>query len=357
MPSFQAVAIQSNVKMVDNTTSRAEIKRTVRENLDRVLDLIDWAAVHRRPSGEASGNHPILIGLPESFLHAFPRAEGAQLQNMLKVALEIPGDETELLAEKARKHNAYIFGATYAVEPDWPDRYFNTGFIIDPQGQVALKYRKINCGMIESGTSPHDVLDEYVERYGWQALFPVLDTPIGKLSVFICADGLFSLEIARGMMMQGAEILCYPISTTSPDHHYYHLAAQAHAYFNCCYLVSPNLGRTFAKQRAANTGGESVIVDFQGRVLSVARTTDESTISELLHLEALRNYRMVAPTGPTTIRAECFAPLYQQSFLPANFFLREPEQSLADEVRHKQAALASLFERGVLTRNELAGAR
>ena len=41
------------------------------------------------------------------------------------------------------------------------------------------------------------------------------------------------------MMMQGAEILCYPISTTSPEHYYYHLAAQSHAYFNCCYLVSP----------------------------------------------------------------------------------------------------------------------
>ncbi len=349
MPSFQASVIQSNVKMVDNTGSKAEIKRTIRENLNRVLELIDWVAAYRRGTAEASGN-PILIGLPESFLHAFPRSEGAQLENMLKVAIEIPGEETELLAEKARQHNAYIFGASYATEPDWPDRYFNTGFIIDPQGEVALKYRKINCGLIEAGTSPHDVYDEYVERYGWKSLFPVLDTPIGKLSVLICADGLFSTEIARAMMMQGAEILCYPISTTSPEHQYYHIAAQAHSHFNCCYLVSPNLGQTIAKERALNTGGESVIVDFQGRILSMARSTDESTVTEMLHLEALRNYRLTAVTGPAMIRSECFAPVYQESFLPANFFADAPEQSIADEARHKQASPDSLFERGVLVR-------
>jgi len=349
MPSFQATAIQSNVRVVDNTASKAEIKKTIKENLNRALELIDWAAAYRYGAIQATGN-PILIGLPESFLHGFPRSDGAQLANMLKVAIEIPGEETERLAEKARKYNAYIFGASYSVEADWPNRYFNTGFIIDPRGQVALKYRKINCGMIEAGTSPHDILDAYIERYGWEALFPVLETPIGRLSVLICADGLFGTEIARGMMMRGAEVLCYPISTTSPEHHYYHLAAQAHAYFNCCYLISPNLGRTFARERAANTGGESVIVDFQGRILSTSRTTDESTITEMLHLEALRNYRLTAATGPVMIRAECFAPLYRQSFLPANFFLNQPEQSLADEVRVKKATLESLFERKILVR-------
>jgi hypothetical protein len=50
------------------------------------------------------------------------------------------------------------------------------------------------------------------------------------------------------------------------------------------------------------------------------------------------------------IRAECFAPLYQQTFVPANFFLEEPEQSLADEVRLKKVALESLFEQGILVR-------
>ena len=203
MPSFQATAIQSNVTMVDNTLSRSEIKKTIRENLNRALELIDWAAAHRFGPGTRSP-YPILIGLPESFLHGFPRADGAQLENMLKVAVEMPGEEIELLAERARKYNAYIFGATYAIDPDWPNRYFNTGFIIDPQGQLVLRYRKINAGFIESATSPHDVLDEYIERYGWEALFPVLDTPIGKLGVMICADGLFVTEIARVLMMRGA---------------------------------------------------------------------------------------------------------------------------------------------------------
>ena len=118
-PSFQATAIQSNVTMVDNSSSRSEIKKTIRKNLDRTLELIDWAAAHRFGPGTRSP-HTILVGLPESFIHAFPRADGAQLENMLKVAVDMPGEETELIAERARKYNAYIFGATYAIDPDWP---------------------------------------------------------------------------------------------------------------------------------------------------------------------------------------------------------------------------------------------
>jgi len=208
---------------------------------------------------------------------------------MRKVAIEIPGEETDKLAAKARKYNSYIFGASYELDADWPDRYFNCGFIIDPAGEIALKYRKIQCGVIETGCSPHEVLDEYFERYGYDSLFPVLDTPIGKLGLLICADGLFGPKVARALAMKGAEILCFPISTTSP----------------------------------------------------------ESTVQTLFHLDALRHYRLRTPYGVASIRSETYAPLYQRSYVPPNFFLEEPEQSLADERRLRDLTFQRMFEAGI----------
>ena len=347
MTSFTAAAIQSNVTLVDSEASPREIKRQRDGNLDRALLMIDWILKNRYPSVWADEPAPPLIGIPESFLHSFPRAEGAQIKNMRKVAIEIPGEETDKIAAKAKQYGAYIFAASYQVDPDWPGRYFNTGFIIDPAGEIVLKYRKIDCGRIETGTSPHEVLDEYVERYGYDALFPVIDTPIGRLGMMICADGLFCPEIPRVLAMKGAEIICYPISTTQADHHYYHLTAQARAIDNACYVVSPNLGMTFSEQRPECCGGESLICDFEGRIISKAAASGETTVQAILHLDALRRYRLRTRFGACSIRSELYAPAYQQSFVPPNFFLEEPEQDLSDELRLRNATYEKLFADGV----------
>jgi hypothetical protein len=147
--------------------------------------------------------------------------------------------------------------------------------------------------------------------------------------------------------MKGAEILCFPISTTSPDHGYYHLVARARAIDNACYVLSPNLGQTFAEERCLSTGGDSVLVDFEGRVLVAANTPTESTVQTLFHLDALRRYRLRTPYGVASIRSEIYAPLYQRSYVPPNFFLEEPEQSLADERRLRELTFQRMFDAGI----------
>jgi len=173
---FRVVAIQSNVTMVDPNQSEAEIKKVVRANLDRALELIDWAA-------RESGPGPKLIVLPESFLHSFPRGTCPTMKKLMPMALSIPGEETKKLGEKAKEYQAYICGATYEYMEDWPGRIWNAGFIIDPSGNVALKRHKTAS---ESGSGPVFVFNEYVERYGINAIYPVLDTPLGRLGVLIC---------------------------------------------------------------------------------------------------------------------------------------------------------------------------
>src|SRR5215472_15153660 len=52
--------------------------------------------------------------------------------------IAIPGDETDLLGALAREYDTYIIAPAKARHPDWNDRFFNVGFLIDPMAKVIL---------------------------------------------------------------------------------------------------------------------------------------------------------------------------------------------------------------------------
>jgi hypothetical protein len=80
-----------------------------------------------------------------------------------KLALRIPGEETNALGEKCKQYGFYLAGAAFEKVDGFPNHFFNTGFIISPEGEVILKYRKINASNnnIEISASPVDVLNRY----------------------------------------------------------------------------------------------------------------------------------------------------------------------------------------------------
>lgn len=50
------------------------------------------------------------------------------------------------------------------------------------------------------------------------------------------------------------------------------------------------------------------------------------------------------------MRSELYAPFFQRSFVPPNFFLKDPEQSLADEKRLRDVTYQRLFDQGTYVR-------
>ena len=85
-------------------------------------------------------------------------------------------------------------------DPRWPGVVFNTTCLIGPEG-ILYKYRKVNTWIpYEVHASPHD-LPGYDEP-----LFPVADTPIGRIGCAICYDWLFP-EAMRQLAANGAEVL------------------------------------------------------------------------------------------------------------------------------------------------------
>src|SRR5579859_4852530 len=146
----------------------------VHQNLEHVRYLIDqyMKGVWQLSGGGA----PKLVVFPESFLHGFGPMGTRTYETNSQFALRIPGEETAALGEKCKQYGFYLAGAAFEKVEGYPNHFFNCGFIISPEGEVILKYRKINSSNnnIEISSSPVDVLDTYPE----QELFPVVKTPI-----------------------------------------------------------------------------------------------------------------------------------------------------------------------------------
>ena len=133
------------------------------------------------------------------------------------VAEPIPGPTTEMLGKLAKKHGMYIVGALGELENH---AIYNTAVLIDRQGRVAGKYRKVQLPReeIESGVTPGNSL-------------PVFDTDFGRIGMMICWDVQF-VDPARALAVQGAEIIFLPIWGGNP------VLTRARAIENQVYLVS-----------------------------------------------------------------------------------------------------------------------
>ncbi|MBN2288773.1 MAG: carbon-nitrogen hydrolase family protein [Candidatus Glassbacteria bacterium] len=112
------------------------------------------------------------------------------------IAEPVPGPTTERLGELARKHRMYIVAALGEREER---AVYNTAVLIDRQGRVAGKYRKVYLpeGELEDGCAPGNS-------------FPVFDTDFGRIGMMICWDSWF-VDPARALSLQGAEIIFLPV--------------------------------------------------------------------------------------------------------------------------------------------------
>ena len=140
----------------------------------------------------------------------------------------------------SKERGCYIVGNLYERDDDWPGRLFNTSFIVDPDGQIILKYRKNNGpnNLNTTYTGPGDVYTEYTERYGEDSMFPVADTDIGRLGCLTCTDVVFP-EMARCLALRGAEVLIHPTAEPyAPEGEAWDVLRRARAYENLCYFLS-----------------------------------------------------------------------------------------------------------------------
>jgi predicted amidohydrolase len=316
--------------------SVSESRRIIKENLKHDLELIDDAL------GFRAGATKFLV-FPEFFLMGYPTVE--PIEEWLKMAcINIPGEETDALGEKAKQYNAYIAGNCYATYEEWPKRYDNTSFIINPQGKVIHQYRRI---ITSYGYSPHDILDDFVKKYGYKGLFPVCDTPLGKFAIFPCGEVTVP-EIARCFAFNGAEIFLHPNGGSVPLNSSTMIMSQARAIENMAYFATCCSGIL----TPSYPPGGSTIYDWRGNVIARAMEGPiEAYVRAPIDIEGLRKLRQSGVLfSLMRLRVEVFKEAYEKTHIwPVNRFLKKPMKDLGDIDLSSKMAVENMRKSGIIT--------
>jgi predicted amidohydrolase len=343
---YMAIALQPAMR---GATKRSEIQ----ENLDHISDVIDaavWLTAIDLPVK--------LIAIPEGALQGFTDEvfDWDHERYVDEMAIDLPGPETDALGRKAAQHDCYIIAQAKVRHPEFPRKYFNAAFIIDPAGEVIHRHYKLQVFAREHSTVPHDVWDRWTELYGdgLDACFPVADTPIGRIGTLVCMEGSYP-ETARGLAMNGAEVIYRP-SYPEPyvSNGLWEVQNRCRALDNTCYVVAPNVASyrllPGATMPIDTFGGQTMIVDYQGRVISNHEHGGVSGYAgAIVDIEALRQYRRRSLWGNwlKDLRTEQYRAIYAEPLVPANRGLdgHPGGHAAHDELMREQ--IQELYERGI----------
>ncbi|HLW67253.1 MAG TPA: carbon-nitrogen hydrolase family protein [Gemmataceae bacterium] len=221
------------------------------------------ATIHYIPSGKSPRQNceeyaPLLIAAAKQKVDLAVLGETVPSTNIHKkvneLAEPIPGPSTECFAALAKANHLHIVVSLY--EKDGPVVY-NTAILLDPDGKLVGKYRKVCLPHreIEWGVAPGKD-------------YPVFETKIGKIGMMVCYDGFFP-EVARELTNRGAEIIAWPVAGCNP------LLAQARACENHVYVVSS----TYTP--AESNWMISAVFDHAGTPIAKAQKWGDTAVAEV----------------------------------------------------------------------------
>jgi predicted amidohydrolase len=342
--SYAAVAIQS--PMIGSRN-----KEDVKKNLDNVCRLIDDVMFIGGGAGVK------LVALTEGALQgmADEQFDIDQATYCRDVAITIPGPEVDRLIKKAKQWKIYLAVQAKVKEPDFmPDRYFNTGFIISPEGEIILRHVKNTVHSIEGSTTPYDVWDVWAEKVGTELenFYPVVKTEIGNLAVAICWETVFP-ETYRALSLLGAEVIFSPaIPSLAVYDGTWQALRRVRAMDNACYVIAPNLGPYYTNSDAQETyelgGGHSIIADYQGRTVAEATTGNAGYVVGEIDIKNLRDYRASGAGKGVYVRSGLWKQIYERwPDYGKNLYLEESIPKAQARVKMKKDIAEKFIDAGI----------
>jgi beta-ureidopropionase len=193
------------------------------------------------------------------------------------------GPTTKLMAELARQHEIVLIVPLY--EEDLTGVYYNTAAVIDADGRYLGKFRKMHIPHCAPG-----FWEKFYFRPG-NLGYPVFETRVGKVGVYICYDRHFP-EGARCLGLNGAEIVFNPSATVAGLSEYlWKLEQPAHAVANGYFVGAINRPGFEEPWRIGEFYGQSYFCDPRGKMLAVGkRDTDDIVLADI-DLDLIREVR------------------------------------------------------------------
>ena len=335
---YRALALQTRTLAVN--------RLTVDDARAQMLATVARIGAQVRASKGFVGQDLKLVVLPEYCLSGFPMGESVP-EWIAKGCLDPDGREYAAFAALAQQHGVWLATNNYETDAHFPGLYFQACTVFSPSGDCLLRYRRL---VSLYAPTPHDVWPAYLDRYGLEGVFPVADTPLGRLAA-IASEEILYPEIARALALRGAEVFLHSTSEVgSPALTPKDVAKRARAFENVAYVVSANSGGLDGCDiPSESTDGMSKVVDWEGRVLAEAGFGESMVAHAELDLEALRRWRQ--RPGMSNIlsrqRTELFAPVYAGisvhapgSLLESDGALRVPTR--AEFAQRQREAIARL---------------
>jgi beta-ureidopropionase len=247
-------------------------------------DKESMIAKHERFVREAAGQNVQVLCFQELFYG--PYIGTIQDSKYYDYAESVPGPTVDRFQALAKEYGMVLVVPVY--EQEQPGILYNTAAVIDADGSYLGKYRKHHI--------PH--LPQFWEKFYFRPGnlgYPVFDTAVGKVGVYICYDRHFP-EGWRALGLAGAEIVFNP-SATKPglSNRLWELEQPAAAAANQYFIAANNRIGTETEEfgdDAVTFYGSSYFVDPRGTYVGdIASQDREELVIRDLDLDVVREVR------------------------------------------------------------------
>ncbi|MDZ4821305.1 MAG: nitrilase-related carbon-nitrogen hydrolase [Planctomycetota bacterium] len=251
------------------TSALPKIKQAM---IDKHVAMIEQAAVRGAQ----------VVCLQELFYG--PYFPAVQETRWYDLAERVPdGPTVKLMIELAARLNIVLI--VPVMEEEITGVYYNTAAVINNNGTYLGKYRKMHLPHVHPG-----FWEKFYFRPG-NLGYPVFETAVGKIGVYLCYDRHFP-EGARCLGLNGAEIVFNPSATVAGLSEYlWKLEQPAHAVANGYYVGAINRPGYEEPWHIGEFYGHSYFCDPRGQTIAQgARSTDDIVIADL-DLKMVREVR------------------------------------------------------------------